>query len=890
MKIFSYFLLIMNLGFFTAFSQDTITSKKPLSRNDSGINETEILSHFNSAITTISTNPISQVTVNSPSQLLLGKVAGMQVIQGNGAPGSTPKIYLRGIADLNYFEQPLYVIDGIPQPIEVLDGIRNPLNSLNPLEIDKIEVVRDPSASFLYGCRAANGAILITTKKGVAARPLKIQYANAFSISKVTKKTDVYDAEGFRNMLLENLPGSDPLLNQLGGSNTDWQSEIYRKAYGFNHHLSAWGGLKNMPYHATFGITDQEGIMLTDHFKRLSMSAGIDPSLLKNHLNIHLDFKGSRIDNRIANPDAAVNALYFDPTKPVFDPASPFGGYTTYTYDPDYGGSPINGWAINPVALLNLTNDRAAIDRNIYSYGFDYKVHNFEQLKFSARFSGDKTSSDRNILIPGYASWVYHSDTLNGYISESHGEIKNTFGVASVELLQPTDTYGSTLFMKFSAWAQSIDIIRNSSYQPLNGGYPGFDWTENGGVGYGYNNINGMLSYNFRNLYKATIGFAKDGNSHFSLENRFTNNWLASFEWIVSNETFIKNSQLLSLLKLRISYFTNSRKEVEYLPGTLHSPATTGLNAGLDFGLWGNRVNGSIDIYNKKTQGFLMWIPVVSGTSLTEKVLNNEGDVLNRGIELNLNCMLTNKSELKWDFNLNFAYNKNEVTYLHSHYINPTNGYVILSEIPYYFFYWWGKMIGEGSSIFTYLLNEQVYDPAGNPIEGLYVIQGSGASVNPAFAKIPEKSDFPYIVLGFGSNLNWKKIEVAFWGRAQTGNYLFNYLESQSSMDLRVFDATQPVSFYNSVIPSENIHFQERQDYSDYYLRPAGFLRLDELMLAYNFGELMKTNLKLKVYVAAHNLFVISNYSGADPELQGGVDYGLYLRPRKILFGIVLDI
>ncbi len=826
-------------------------------------------------------NEIEKTIYISPDKLLPGKLAGVNTIQGDGAPGSTSEIYIRGVSDFYFYKQPLYVLDGVPLTTDETDGVRNPLNELNPADIDNIAVIKDGSALLQYGLRAASGAILITTKKAKEDGPLHIQYSNSFSLGRVAKKYSVYDAESFRALVNRNFAGNDTITGLLGSASTDWQDEIYRNAFGHNHYLALGGGIKGLPYRISTGYTNQEGVLKTDQLKRLTYQAYLSPVFLQDHLKITLQFRGSQTNNQFADKNAIASALLFDPTQAVYDPNSPFGGYTTHTYFlSGYGDIPYHGIDTNPLALINMQDDHSRVDQLWFRYGFNYKIHGLEQVSIHYFGANQRKKSNRDIYVPGDAPWKYFTDYWNGFSGESASKLKNHFHSTFVRYDQKIGSNGSniSILTGYNWQSDNRDYqYHGSSSNPQDSEQEQYSATIKRSLFYS----TGTLT--IKNKYKLSADYSRNGSSRYGEENKFSDALMGTLAWRVDNEKFMQSVRWLNLLDIHFSLASNRIGIKKKIQGQLGSPSTALLDAGLDAAFRKDRIHVSFNMYSRHTEGFLSMVPVASGINLSQQVLLNAGNIVNKGIELAVNAYLVKKKEFLLNAWCNFSYNKNEVTFLtHGEILPITNHDENLYFIDPL------VVLSPGNPAGTFYLYEQIYDSDGNPIEGLYNDNASPPIYLLGNRKITGNSIYPSSVMGFGASLAWKQWEAGFNGRFLNGNYVYNKTEAYHSA---ISDMLQHNGAFlrNLVVPENNDHFIYNQRYSDYYAQSAAFLRLDELKIAYNFNHMIGDKLKLKVYLASQNLFVLTNYAGPDPEVASGVDNAMYPRPQTFLAGIVAN-
>ena len=867
------------------------------------------------SVSAIDTKEFNQGSVLSAANLLSGKVAGVQIISDGGAPGAALQVRIRGGSSLSAVNDPLYVIDGVPYDSEGVDGARNPLNSINPNDIESFTVLKDASATAIYGSRASNGVIMITTKKGVSTSPFRIEYSGKFSLYTPTRKIEVLGAERFREIINERQPTH---VDMLGESSTDWQEEIFKTAFGQDHYLNFSGSVNNLPYRVSLGYTDQDGILRTDNMKRTTLGFKLNPSLFDDHLKIDLNGQGNYTNNRFADRGAIGGAIQFDPTKPIFDSESPYGGYWAWTQP---NGDPVTQATTNPVALLELKEDISDVYGFTGNAQFDYKVHNFEDLRLNLNLGYSYSNSEGTVYIPEFAAWEYYAgdDRLGGVNRMYDQEKKN-------ELLEFYANYAKDL----ESINSRFDVMAGYSYQRLwrqGTTYETNIFTDtanrvvNEDTDYATENIlisfYGRLNYTLMDRYLLTFTLRNDHTSRFSPDTRSGVFPSVAFAWKIKEESFLQDVDVLSQLKLRLGWGITGQQNINqgdypYLPRYTYSETnaryqlgqifyqtlraegydanikweeTTTYNAGIDFGFADDRYYGSIDVYLRQTDDLINFIPVPAGSNLTNFILTNVGDLENKGIEFSIFTRPIVREQLNWTVGFNASYNENEITKL------------IASDDPDYPGVETGGIAGgvgnniqihsvgfPASSFYVY---EQVYGTDGKPIQGMYVDRNGDGEISGADRYHYEKpaADFWF---GLNSTVAWKNWEFSFSGRANFGNYVYNNVASENGIYERLY---RPEGPYLSNIAAYvfNTEFVNPEYLSDYYIQDASFFRMDYMSLSYLFQNIGKSKLNLRVSGTVNNAFVITNYEGLDPEIQDGIDNNIYPRPRVFVLGVNLQ-
>lgn len=859
------------------------------------------------AIATVDAKDFQKGAITSPDQLISGKIAGVSVTSNGGAPGAGSTIRIRGLASLNGNNNPLIVIDGVPVSNNGISGVANPLSLINPDDIESITVLKDASAAAIYGSRASSGVILITTKRGKAGKP-EFNFNTELSFSKITNEVNVLSPTQFRDYV--NTYGDDSHKALLGQSNTDWQKEIYQAAATTNNNLSVSGALKNMPYRVSIGYLDQQGILKTDNLQRTSASVRLSPVLLNGHLKIDLNLNGSLSKTRFANQGAIGAAVDFDPTQPVHVADSgKFGGYFEWTQN----GVPNPNAPRNPVALLEQNHNTSTANRSFGNAKFDYSLPMLPELHVIWNAGYDVSKGQGTVTVPANAAQDWTTTTNHGYNSQylqKNFNIVSEFSLNYIKDIRAiksninaTAGYGYynnlTTNYNFPALDSKGDTIAGSA--PL---YP-FDKPENTLISY-----YGRVIYAYNEKYILTASIRTDGSSRFAPNVRWGVFPALAFAWKINEEKFLKNSNIISNLKLRLSYGVTGNQEgignYGYLPDYylsqngsqyqfgdkfyyMYTPApyvsdltweqTASTNVGLDYGFLNNRISGSIDYYYKNTKNLLDYITIPVGSNFTNKITTNIGTMTSQGVELSINIVPVQNKNLTWSIGFNAAYNKVKITRLRSFTdstfagdltggINGATGQSI-------------QIQSVGYSPFSFYVFKQVYDPkTGKPIEGVYEDANRDGVINQN-DQYRYKSPFAPFVFGFSTQLTYKKWNFSTVLRANVGNYMYNNVASDLGIERNIIN---PVGILgNSTTDIYKTGFNNNQYQSDYYIQNASFLKMDNIGIGYNVLSNDKLNLGLSIH--CQNVFTITKYSGLDPEIYNGIDNNLYPRPRVFTLG-----
>jgi TonB-dependent starch-binding outer membrane protein SusC len=852
------------------------------------------------SVVSISSADFVKGQITTPEQLVSGKLAGVQITSNSGAPGAGSTIRIRGGSSLNASNDPLIVLDGVPLDNSGISGAANPLGMINPNDIETFTVLKDASATAIYGSRASNGVILITTKKGSKGKP-KVTFSTMVSSAKAVNYVDVLSAAEYSDLV--NKKGNSALKPLLGKANTNWQKEIYQNAMSYDYNVSISGTKGNLPYRISMGYLNQNGILKTSNMGRTSASIGLSPTFLENHLKIDVNLKGSFVKNQFANQGAIGSAVFFDPTHSVFSGKETLGGYFEWL-DPATG-KPNTLAPLNAVGQLMLKNDRSDVKRSIGNIVLDYKFHFMPELRANLNMGYDVSASNGTINVPANVGLTFARGGANNIYDQN----KNN----------KTLEFYLNYTKDITAILSRIDIMAGYSYQDFLKDNSNLDKNIKGEV---FNDIfyktqntlvsfYGRANYNLMDKYLLTFTLRNDGSSRFSPENRWGLFPSAAFAWKIKEEGFLKKSNVLSDLKLRLGYGITGQQDVisdyPYLPkytlsqssaqyqfgntfyNTLRPEGydanikweeTTTLNAGLDWALKTARISGSIDIYNRKTKDLLSVIPVPAGSNLTNQILTNVGNIENKGVEFTLNFTPIHTNKLNWDVAFNITRNKNIITNL-SKVPNPSFPGVLTGGIA--------GGVGNTVQIHTvgyptnsFYVYQQVFNETGIPLEGVYVDKNKDGNVTNADL-YRYKSPQPDYYFGVSSQVMFGNWFAGIVTRASIGNYAYNNVNSTAGTF-----RTSSTGYLNNVTRNALVTgYENSQYFSDYYIENASFFRADNINLGYNLGKI-KNKLDATVSLNVQNAFVITKYSGLDPEIAGGIDNNIYPRPRTISLGLSL--
>lgn len=866
------------------------------------------------SITTVGAKEFQTGNITSPEQLIAGKVAGVSITSNGGAPGSGSTIRVRGGASLNASNDPLIIVDGIPfgsnllpgaTNSNVIAGVANPLSLINPNDIETFTVLKDANATAIYGSRASNGVIIITTKKGRAGAPT-INFSTVASYATVAKKVDVLTGDQIRAYV--NANGNATQKSLLGTANTDWQNVIYNNAFTTDNNLSIAGTFHKVPYRFSGGYLDQKGLLLTDELKRSSMGLTLNPTFFDNHLKVDLNLKGTLSESRFANQTAVSSAIQFDPTQPVYA-SNKYGGYYEWLFA---DGSLNPNAPRNPLGLIEQKDDKGKADRSFGNLRLDYSFHFLPELHLNVNGGYDVSKGYGSTNVPYYAGQSFSTKgTATQYDAVQHNKLAEVYFNYAKDLKGINSNINATA--GYGYYANSTTTYNFTAYDGLGGVvstpvFP-FDDQQNRLLSY-----YGRVVYTLADKYILSGTMRADGSSKFGPDHRWGYFPSAGFTWRTIDEDFLKDSKVLSDLKLRLSYgitgqqdgianysylpnYYNSVNESQYQIGNqfyhFYTPikydanlkweSSTTYNAGIDYGFFKGRVFGSIDAYYKKTKDLLSTVPIAVGTNFSNQLLTNVGDMTNKGIEASVNVGIIKSADVNWDLGFNVTYNNNKITNLSLNATSSENFLVGARDIT-------GatgttlEWHQAGFSPFSYYVYQQLYDNQGKPIEGSFADLNKDGVINDKDRYI-DHSAAPKYILGFTTSFNYKKWTLSTVLRGNLGNYIYDNVSSNLGIASNVLS---PSGLINNAPASINESgFKSNQFLSDYYVHKASFLKMDNIGLAYNLGRLSpNANTTMRITANVQNVFTVSSYKGVDPENSTGIDYQLYPRPRTYSLGL----
>ncbi|MBK6996313.1 MAG: SusC/RagA family TonB-linked outer membrane protein [Lewinellaceae bacterium] len=855
------------------------------------------------SVQTVGTKDFNKGAITGPQELLAGKIAGVQVTT-NADPGGGATIRIRGGSSLSATNDPLIVIDGVPVASDKTSGTRNALNLINPNDVETMTVLKDASATAIYGSRASNGVILITTKKGSAAyRDLRVSYTGSVAFSQIVQKPDVLSADEYRALIADQFADNHPAQALLGDANTDWQSEIYQTGITHDHNLAVSGAVGRFPFRASWGVTDRTGILKTDRFKRVSGALNLNPSFLKGALQFNVNLKLVSDRNHFGNRDAIGAAMQFDPTQVTRVEDQTYGGYFAWLNN---DGRPNTLGTSNPLALLYMKDDDSHVGRYIASGSVDYRFWFLKDLRANLSVSYDYTHGQGTVLIPQNAPFA---QTNGGGRDEAYDQLKKD------KLLEFYLNYGKSI------GSTKFDIMGGYSYQRFYRNPFSFVNSSTGVVITEPDDApreNVLISLfsranlSFNNFIFLTGSVRRDGTSRFP-----NNKWGLFPAGALAVKLLDREKAALSSLKLRVGYgvtgqqdisddfypalprYTSSTNTAQYQFGdqfyttlrpegydaNLKWEETTTYNAAIDYGFWANRVTGSIEVYLRETKDLINFIPTAAGSNLDNFIFSNVGDLENRGVEFSINAIPFKRPNASWSIGFNIAANENKITRLtaidDANYLGVAAGDDISGGV--------GNKIqihSVGYSANSYFVYEQVYDADGVPVEGLYVDRNGDGIVTPTDRYHLEKPA-PDLLMGFYTGFDIGKFDFSLAGRSNIGNYMYNNNLSNNAFYNQIYGSTGVLR--NVLSPTSEIDFTVPQYFSDHFIQDASFLRIDHITAGYTFGKIGRNISSLRISATVQNPLLVTKYDGLDPEVFSGIDNNIYPRSRTYLIGVKAD-
>ncbi len=877
------------------------------------------------SVVAIKAEELNRGAVVSTQDMMQGKVPGLQIIPGDGGPNSGSTIRIRGAASLNASNDPLIVIDGVPVASDAGSGMANPLSLVNPNDIESFTVLKDASAAAIYGSRASNGVIIITTKKGKGNK-VNVSYNGSFSVSTNSDTMQVMSPEQFRDYITTTFAGTPSLADAtkyMGDANTDWQSLVFRTGLSHDHNASVYGNYENvLPYRASLGYTGQQGTLQTSNFDRATLDLSLSPKFFKEHLTVALNAKGVYTHQNYADGGVVGTAAFYNPT---VDPywynedgtidTSTTNGYYNVGSGRGQAFSPNGLAAENPLSMLYDKEKYAETWRTLGNLALDYKVHGLEALRFNLNLGLDWSKTfEYDGVRPGSIQawkngdakgWGMHTKKnwlRRNQVLDFYGNYNETWGKHNLDAMLGYS------WQHFYGADRSVTYY-NETLQQYEKSTGALSQEESFLVSF-----YGRINYSYDSRYLFTFTLRADGSSKFSKDNRWGYFPSAAFAWNAKNESFLKDVDVVSTLKLRLGYGQTGQQEIgnyQYLArysvssndkdhmanmgdaGYSHllSPkaynpnikweTTTTYNIGVDFGLWDGLVNASVDVYRRDTKDLLNWVTTPMGANFGTNLLTNVGSMRNEGVEFSVDVNPIRTAD--WSLRIGFNGTFQDTYFTKLNNINDPN-YAIYTSSP-----GTGRTGGAdlqmhtvGSAPYTFYTFQQLYDAEGNPIQNAFVDRNKNGQLDQGDRYNTGKSPAPDFFYGLNLKLSYKNWDFGFNGHGSVGNYAFNSFfagHASSAFDTRAGLSNFATTVLRTGWTATGI---SEQDYSDLYLEDASFFRMDDINLGYTFEKVGNTDLNIRVAAGVQNVFVITKYSGVDPEVSGvtGIDGTIWPRPR----------
>ena len=879
------------------------------------------------SVVAIKAEEMNKGAVTSPQELIMGKVPGLSVSQGDGAPGAGSTIRIRGGASLNASNDPLIVIDGIPVSNDAAPGTPNALATINPNDIETFTVLKDASATAIYGSRASNGVIIIQTKKGTQDK-IKVSYSGTFTAKDPYRRIETLDAQSFREVMQAQYPEGTAqsadiqrILNVYPNQSTDWQDAIYQTGLSTDQNIGIAGKAGFMPFRLSLGYNTEKGTLKTSKYERYTGAVNLSPKFFDNHLSVDINVKGTINKNRFADSGAVGAAAFFDPTKPIYDEENRYNGYWNWGI---VQGAQADLATQNPLSLLYDRNNHGTTKRSLGNIQLDYKIHGLEDLHANLNLGYDVAKTTGRNFVNSNSVQSSLDKTFTGL-----GQGNTWNNLRRNHLLDFYMNYAKNI----ESIKSNFDIMAGYSWQHFY--YANHDITysnptEDLGAKEGYTydenerhyirddhrripyenyliSFFGRLNYNFMDRYLLTATLRRDGSSRFSENNRWGLFPSAALAWTISNEPFMKATEnVLSKLKLRLGYGVTGQQEIgdyqyitsysfstnpntTYLGTTLLKPngyspdlkweQTTTYNVAIDFGFLNNRINGSIEYYQKHTKDLLNTISAAAGTNFINLITANVGKMKNKGVEANVNAIAIQSKDFTWEVGYNITWNDSKITKLTTTFNPDYQGIDAGTNQKHQV----GEMPG------TFYLYQQVYDENGKPIQNAFVDRNNDGQITEADRYLTHKSPMAKVYMGFSSQFSYKKWDLGFNLRANFGNYVYNGVASGNSTSNNYGGKGFITNLYNGFQDTGfTLLNTSEQMASDYFLENASFLKMDNLTLGYSFQNLFAAKLSGRISASVQNVFTISKYSGLDPEC-GAIDSNIWPRPRTYTIGLNLN-
>lgn len=879
-------------------------------------------SDLSGSVVAVKAEEMNRGAVTSPQELIMGKVPGLSVAQPNGQPGGGSTIRIRGGASLNASNDPLIVIDGIPVSNDAAPGTPSALSTINPNDIETFTVLKDASATAIYGSRASNGVIIIQTKKGSQDK-IKVSYSSTYTLRDLYQRFETLDAATYRDVMYKQWAGTPQqdevykLLNEYPDQATDWQDAIYQTGLATDQNIGISGKAGFMPFRVSFGYNNEKGTLKTSKYERYTASVNLSPKFFNNHLSVDVNVKGTINNNTFANDGAIGTAAYYDPTKPIYNTTGANNGYWNWE------GTTLA--ATNPLSLLYDVTNQGTTKRSLGNLQLDYKIHGLEDLRANLNVGYDVAVTDGdNYVNKGSYQSVIDSDFPGvGRGNTWHNLRRNHLLDFYLNYVKDIEAIKSHIdVMAGYSWQHfyysNLNINKSNVMEKQDKDATGFEYNENEQRYYSttdrrlpYENylvsFFGRLNYNLMDRYLLTATLRRDGSSRFSKNNRWGLFPSAALAWTISNEKFMEGAQnVLSNLKLRLGYGITGQQEISdymylttyttstdphsmYLGHYLMKPdgyspdlkweETATYNVAVDYGFLNNRINGSIEFYEKHTKDLLNTVNAPAGTNFATTLTANVGEMENKGVEFNVNAVAVQTKDFTWELGYNVTWNDSKITKLTASYNPDYEGIDAGTNQKH--------QVGYAPN--TFYVFQQVYDADGNPIQNAIVDRNGDGKITDDDKYLTGKSPMAKVYMGLSSQFTYKNWDLGFNLRASFGNYVYNGNFSGNATSYNYGGQGILSNLYEGYqITGWNQRSITEQGATDYFLEDASYLKMDNLTLGYSFQNLTKAGLSGRISASMQNVFTISKYRGLDPEC-GAVDGTMWLRPRTYTIGLTLN-
>lgn len=879
-------------------------------------------SDLSGSVVAVKAEEMNRGAVTSPQELIMGKVPGLSVAQPNGQPGGGSTIRIRGGASLNASNDPLIVIDGIPVSNDAAPGTPSALSTINPNDIETFTVLKDASATAIYGSRASNGVIIIQTKKGSQDK-IKVSYSSTYTLRDLYQRFETLDAATYRDVMYKQWAGTPQqdevykLLNEYPDQATDWQDAIYQTGLATDQNIGISGKAGFMPFRVSFGYNNEKGTLKTSKYERYTASVNLSPKFFNNHLSVDVNVKGTINNNTFANDGAIGAAAYYDPTKPIYNTTGANNGYWNWE------GTTLA--ATNPLSLLYDVTNQGTTKRSLGNLQLDYKIHGLEDLRANLNVGYDVAVTDGdNYVNKGSYQSVIDSDFPGvGRGNTWHNLRRNHLLDFYLNYVKDIEAIKSHIdVMAGYSWQHfyysNLNINKSNVMEKQDKDVTGFEYNENEQRYYSttdrrlpYENylvsFFGRLNYNLMDRYLLTATLRRDGSSRFSKNNRWGLFPSAALAWTISNEKFMEGAQnVLSNLKLRLGYGITGQQEISdymylttyttstdphpmYLGHYLMKPdgyspdlkweETATYNVAVDYGFLNNRINGSIEFYEKHTKDLLNTVNAPAGTNFATTLTANVGEMENKGVEFNVNAVAVQTKDFTWELGYNVTWNDSKITKLTASYNPDYEGIDAGTNQKH--------QVGYAPN--TFYVFQQVYDADGNPIQNAIVDRNGDGKISDDDKYLTGKSPMAKVYMGLSSQFTYKNWDLGFNLRASFGNYVYNGNFSGNATSYNYGGQGILSNLYEGYqITGWNQRSITEQGATDYFLEDASYLKMDNLTLGYSFQNLTKARLSGRISASMQNVFTISKYRGLDPEC-GAVDGTMWLRPRTYTIGLTLN-